>query len=89
VENQEVDTIVENLRAKGYSYSDIFKLMQKQTTDEIPIEVLQNRRLGVLQAVTVYLKDKKKLSFHNIAELLKRDDRTIWTTYHKAKGKLK
>jgi|TARA_B100002003_G_C14087261_1_gene523011 predicted double-glycine peptidase len=85
----EIDTIVENLRTKGYSYSDIFKLMQKDDLNSIPIQVLQNRKLGLLQSVTVYLKDKKNLTFHDIAELLKRDDRTIWSTYSKAKGKLK
>lgn len=85
----EVDTIVENLRTKGYSYSEIFKLMQKDTLDSIPIEVLQDRNLGLLQSVTVYLKDKRNLTFHDIAKLLKRDDRTIWSTYNKAKKKLK
>jgi len=29
------------------------------------------------------------MSYHEIAELLKRDDRTIWTSYNKAKEKQK
>ena len=36
-----------------------------------------------------FIKDEKQLTFHQIAVLLKRDDRTIWTTYQKAKNKLK
>jgi len=86
---EEIDNLVENLRKKGFSYSEIFKLMQKDSLDSVPIEVLQNRKLGSLQSIVVYFKDKKKLSFHKIAVLLKRDDRTIWATYNKAKKKLK
>jgi len=86
---EEIDNLVENLRKKGFSYSEIFKLMQKDSLDSIPIEVLQNRKLGSLQSIVVYFKDKKKLTFHQIAVLLKRNDRTIWTTYNKAKKKLK
>jgi len=89
VKNIELDTIVENLRKKGLSYSDIFEMMKKDTVDSIPLSILQNRKLGALQAVTIYLKDEKKLGFNDIAKLLKRDNRTIWTTYHQAKKKLK
>jgi len=88
VEIEEIDTIVENLRKKGFSYYEIFKLTQKDSLDSIPIEVLQNRKLGMLQSITVYLKDEKKLEFSEIAKLLKRDNRTIWSTYHKAQKKL-
>jgi len=89
VKTDEFDIIVENLRKKGLSYSEIFKLMQKDSVNSIPIEILQNRKLGALQSVTVYLKDEKKLGFNEIAKMLKRDNRTIWTTYHQAKKKLK
>ena len=89
MKNIELDTIVENLRKKGLSYSDIFEMMKKDTVDSIPLSILQNRKLGALQAVTIYLKDEKKLGFNDIAKLLKRDNRTIWTTYHQAKKKLK
>ena len=89
MKNEEIDTIVENLRKKGFSYSEIFKLMQKDSLDSIPIEILKNRKLGMLQSVTVYLKDNKNLSFSKISKMLKRDNRTIWTTYKKAKERLK
>ena len=41
----------------------------------------------MLESTVVFLKDKCKLSYHEIAVLLNRDDRTIWTSYNKAKKK--
>jgi len=55
----------------------------------IPFEIFRNRSLGVLENICVYLKDVCKLSFHQIAVLLRRDDRTVWTSYNKARGKYK
>jgi len=34
-----------------------------------------------------YLKEHEALSFHQIAALTNRDDRTIWTVYSRAKKK--
>jgi len=85
---EEYDILVENLRKKGLSYSEIFKLTQKGSIFSIPIEILKNRQLGSLQAIVVWLKDEKGLGFSEIGKLLSRDNRTIWTTYHKAKEKL-
>ncbi|MBU0979301.1 MAG: hypothetical protein KJ709_00710 [Nanoarchaeota archaeon] len=50
----------------------------------VPISIFADRRLGMLESLTFYLHDKKKLSFHEIAAMLKRDDRTIWSSYHNA-----
>lgn len=64
-------------------------LLQIQRQDiAIPVSVLSDRRLGALEAVTLYLKDEKRLCFHDIAVLLRRDDRTIWATYSNAKRKV-
>ncbi len=41
-------------------------------------------RLTLLENIVFYLKDNVKLSYHEIAILLKRDDRTIWSTYQRA-----
>ena len=53
----------------------------------IPISVLSNRSLATLEAVVVYMKDSLNLTYHQIAELLNRDDRTIWTCYNRAAKK--
>ena len=54
---------------------------------EIPVTVLANRKVSILESIVAYLKDDIKLSYHDIALLLNRDDRTIWTVYHRAKKK--
>ncbi len=53
----------------------------------VPITVISDRSLSVLEAIVEYLHEKKSLSFHQIAVLTKRDDRTIWTCYDRAKKK--
>ena len=55
----------------------------------IPVSILQDRNISVLENVVAYLKDTFGLSYHNIAVLLNRDDRTIWTVYQRAKKKKK
>lgn len=59
----------------------------KKRKVDIPVEVLQDRSVSVLEAITEYLKDKKHMTYHEIADMLNRDDRTIWTCYYRAKKK--
>ena len=47
----------------------------------------QNSFTGMQDSKGVYMKDKLKLSFTEIARLLKRDYKTIWTSYNQAKKK--
>jgi len=47
----------------------------------IPLKIFQNRKWSFSEALIKYLKENLKLSFHQIAILLNRDDRTIWTLY--------
>ncbi len=53
----------------------------------IPISIFKGRKLSVLESIAVYLKDNCSLSFHQIAVLLNRNDRTIWTVYNRGKNK--
>jgi hypothetical protein len=55
----------------------------------LPCSVLKDRKLSVLENIAYYLKNTYSLTFHDIAVLLKRDDRTIWTVHHRALKKLK
>jgi len=55
----------------------------------IPAYIFASRKLGVLEVTVKCLKENYSLSFRQIALLLKRDDRTIWSTYQKAKKKYK
>ena len=54
----------------------------------IPTFIFKDRSLAALEAVVVYLKDSQGMNYAQIARLLNRDDRTIWTTYTRAKKKL-
>ena len=54
----------------------------------LPISIFSSK-LGMLEAASLYLKDKLGLSFSDAARLLKRDYKTIWSSYNKAKKKLK
>ena len=47
----------------------------------IPVSILKNKNLSVLENIVACLKEKFSLSYHEIAVLLKRDDRTVWTVY--------
>jgi len=53
----------------------------------VPISVLKDRTLSGFEAIVEWLKDHKKLSFHEIGILLNRDERNIWTVHHRAKVK--
>ena len=55
----------------------------------IPVSILQDRKLSVLENIVSYLKDTFGLAYHKIAVLLNRDDRTIWTVYQRARKKRK
>ena len=55
----------------------------------IPSSIFRDRSLSVLEVLVEYLKDKHQRSFHEIAVLLNRDDRTIWTVYSRVKQKRK
>ena len=50
----------------------------------IPSFVFKDRRLKVLEVLVEYLKENHNLNYHEIAILLNRDDRTIWTVYQRA-----
>ncbi|MBS3141516.1 hypothetical protein J4405_05230 [Candidatus Woesearchaeota archaeon] len=53
----------------------------------IPASIFADSRLSALESAVVYLKEEFSLNYHEIAILLKRDDRTIWTVYQRAKKK--
>ncbi len=44
--------------------------------------------LTVFESVVYYLKDNYNLKYKNVAQLLKRNERTIWTIYQRARKKL-
>ena len=65
------------------------KFAEEISTYYIPVSILQDRNLSVLENIVSYLKDTFGLAYHKVAVLLNRDDRTIWTVYQRAKKKKK
>lgn len=65
------------------------KFVIEESSYFIPVSILKDRNLSVLENIVSYLKDTFNLTYHNIALLLNRNDRTIWTVYQRAKKKSK
>jgi len=59
------------------------KINVRKTLVFIPISILRNRKLTILEAIVVYLKNKG-MKYSEIGKLLNRDQRNIWTTYSRA-----
>lgn len=55
----------------------------------VPLNLFADRNLGSLEVAVKYLKENRSLSYKQIALLLNRDQRTIWTTYRHATRKRK
>lgn len=63
----------------------VFK--ETESAYHIPLSIVKNRTLGVLESICMYMKDSLGLTYHEIAVALRRNDRTIWASYHNAKNK--
>jgi len=53
----------------------------------VPVSIFQDSKLSPTEALVYYLKEQRQLPFSEIAKLLHRNDRTVWTTYSRAKKK--
>jgi hypothetical protein len=63
------------------------RLKEIQSGYDIPIDKLYSKKMSLLERICVYMKDHHRLNYHKIGLLLKRDERTIWTAYHRAKNR--
>jgi len=59
----------------------------KETDISIPLSIFKDRKLTILESIIIYLKEKE-MKYSEIAELIDRDQRNIWTIYSKARKKL-
>ncbi len=59
----------------------------KESPYFIPTTIFQNRAFSVLESIVMHLKGYYGLTYHQIAVLMHRNDRTIWTTYNRTKRK--
>ncbi|MBI2557691.1 sigma-70 region 4 domain-containing protein [Candidatus Woesearchaeota archaeon] len=63
------------------------RLPLKDSRFFIPINALKNRKLSVLESIISYLKENFNLKYSEIAALLNRDERNVWTAYSRYKKK--
>lgn len=64
------------------SSTDLITLIEDRQEEEgIPVTAFCADSLSALEIIVKYLKENKEKSYHQIARLLNRDDRTIWSTY--------
>ena len=61
----------------------------KSLQEGIPLSAFLNEKLSSLEIIVKYLKENIGKTYHEIAVLLNRDDRTIWSTYNNSLKKHK
>ena len=95
--NLEKTALESNIVSNLATDSSLLHILEKVITDykkqkkihSIPLNLFLNSKLGILEVTVKYLKENQELAHNEIAELLNRDQRTIWTTYSKASKKHK
>lgn len=50
---------------------------------KIPTKIFGDRSFAVLESLVKYMKEELKMNYAEIAEILNRDERTIWTAYNR------
>ena len=80
--------ITERLKQKyNYSNEEIFRLWDNENTISIPIAIFSGK-LSPAECLTKYLKENLDLSYHQISELIGRNERSIWANYKRAVKKM-
>jgi len=71
----------------GLAYREVVEYLRRNGGDEnsIPLSILADRRLGLLEAIVKFLKEERGLRYAKIARLLYRDSRTVWSAYANAR----
>ncbi|MBD3164141.1 hypothetical protein GF323_03000 [Candidatus Woesearchaeota archaeon] len=64
------------------------KLKVRKSGLIIPLEIFSERKLSILEALCMYLKENFNLSYHNIGLLVNRNERTVWTAVSRGRRKL-
>ena len=63
------------------------QLKPQPTAYYIPASMLGLRNMSILETIVFSLRKDQQMSYHEIAALLQRDDRTIWTVAKRAERK--
>lgn len=80
--NRSEKTIWQAYQSSKEKFPSPYTIPETQYT--VHVSALHSRTLSVLETIVKHLKESFNLSYHAIAQLLMRDDRTIWTVYQRA-----
>ncbi|USN45870.1 MAG: hypothetical protein H6502_01935 [Candidatus Woesearchaeota archaeon] len=64
------------------------RVTSSQSSASVPLSVFSDRRLTIFEALVYHLHHEKKLAYKDVAKLLCRDNRTIWTVFKRAEKKM-
>ncbi|MBS3085285.1 hypothetical protein J4225_01205 [Candidatus Pacearchaeota archaeon] len=82
-----ITLLMEELKEKHkLKENEVAQFLEISQKENIPITIF-NKNLGALEALTKYMKENLNMTYKEIADALERDQRTIWTSYKKAKEK--
>ncbi len=89
-EKQKIISLLIKQIKKKYRINNkqVSELVEERRSIKIPINIF-SEKLEALEAISKFMKENLNLSYKEIAELLYRDERTIWTAYHRAIRKQK
>lgn len=76
---------------KDYGYSDHevfeFCIKEKESALIVPMQIFASE-LAPSEALIKYLKETFGLNYHEISELIKRNERSVWASYQRASKKM-
>jgi hypothetical protein len=58
-----------------------------ETAIELPVQMLRDRHFGMLEHLVWHMHENLGMRYARIATLIKRNDRTVWTAWMRAKKK--
>ena len=87
-----INTFVQTILEKNdISFSKLVEILRQKRGEKaivkVPCCIFKERSLGILEALTIYLKEKLNLSYSDIASLLNRNHSPVWMSYNNAKKK--
>ena len=80
---EKINKILFELLKEKYTDKEIKNLILKKTDILLPVSIFRNK-LSTLEIIVKYLKENLKLKNHDIAKLLNRTEKTVWSAYKRA-----
>ena len=77
-------TLYDRARRKRTSNKQLIK---KAPVVQIPLSVVKDRSVSILEVVVEYLREQARFTNHQIAVILNRSDKTVSTVYVRTKKK--